>query len=523
MSWLSDIKFCLSSLSRRVTIIEEGGGGGGTADFASPPAIGNVAPNTGKFTTLQATLGLNVSGGTMAFNTATFTFGTGSASAFRTSLGLGSLATQSTVTSSQISDSTSYGRDLLTGASVAAQRTSLGLGSLATQSPTGTPSSTTYLRGDNTWATVAAGGFIGTTNRILVGGSGTNADSNLETTIATTGVNASVNSVVLNVPTAVGTTHTNLVLTPKGTNGSIIFGPVPDGGSSGGNARGPTCLDLQITRNAASQVTRSLNGLAIGGGNTTDNSYTYSTAIGWGNTCSGANSLAVGSSNQALSPSGFAFGQSNQLNGTSSMAFGYGNFAQPGAVSGNVGIAVGYSNKSNGNNSITLGLSCEALGALSFAYGSGAISTRIGQHSGATGNFSDNGDCQRVNFLLRKKITNSAAATELALDGGTNYLTIPSGKGMAFVVHVYGMKSDKSQWAYFVRKASIISFGTGIALYPTVPLTVGTDDNLAGCGLLIEAVDATADYLSIKVTNPTGTEVWRWMAHVEGVEMVYGI
>jgi hypothetical protein len=57
-----------------------------------------------------------------------------SAATTRTTLGLGSLATASGVTASQVSDSTTAGRALLTGADASAQRTSLGLGSLATAS-----------------------------------------------------------------------------------------------------------------------------------------------------------------------------------------------------------------------------------------------------------------------------------------------------------------------------------------------------------------------------------------------------
>ena len=46
-----------------------------------------------------------------------------------------------------------------TGATVASTaRTNLGLGTLSTLSPSGTANSTTYLRGDNTWATVSTGG-----------------------------------------------------------------------------------------------------------------------------------------------------------------------------------------------------------------------------------------------------------------------------------------------------------------------------------------------------------------------------
>lgn len=75
MSWISDIKLCLSSLARRVTIIEQTGGGDpGSINLASPPAIGNVTPNTGKFTTLQATSGItgNVTGN-VSGSAATFT------------------------------------------------------------------------------------------------------------------------------------------------------------------------------------------------------------------------------------------------------------------------------------------------------------------------------------------------------------------------------------------------------------------------------------------------------------------
>ena len=57
-----------------------------------------------------------------------------SAATTRATLGLGSLATASSVTASQISDSTTAGRALVTAADAAAQRTALGLGDAASAS-----------------------------------------------------------------------------------------------------------------------------------------------------------------------------------------------------------------------------------------------------------------------------------------------------------------------------------------------------------------------------------------------------
>ena len=304
------------------------------------------------------------------------------------------------------------------------------------------------------------------------------------------------------------------MLSPKGT-GAIIGGPAPDGTAVGGNARGAGSLDWQVSRGLATQVASGATAVAVG----------------LNNTASAVCSISVGYNNNAINGNSVAFGVLNTSSGASTTAIGIGNTAGLGNVavavgyqntaSGAGGIAVGYSNNSSGGAAIILGSSSIASAVNSMTLGRECISSRYGQSSFASGNFSAAGDCQRVNFLLRKTITNSAAATELALDGATSYLTIPSGRSMAFVAHVYGIKSDGSAWAYFIRKGVIKNVG-GTTSMPAGVTPVCPDENLSVCGLTIDRND-TGDYLSIMVTNPTGAEIWRWVAHVEGVEAVYGI
>jgi len=79
-----------------------------------------------------------------------------SAATTRATLGLGSLATASTVTASQISDSTSAGRAVLTAADAAAQRTALGLGGAAVLA-VGTTAGTVAAGDDSRFLAVGTG------------------------------------------------------------------------------------------------------------------------------------------------------------------------------------------------------------------------------------------------------------------------------------------------------------------------------------------------------------------------------
>lgn len=120
-----------------------------------------------------------------------------------------------------------------TGATTASNaRTNLGLGSLATVTPTGTANSTTYLRGDNTWATISSGGgstldLVATKSNpqtLALGSSSTTPeDVPFENVITTTSTGATFDG--LNYTAA--QTGTYLITVHVVQNGGTIAAPWP--------------------------------------------------------------------------------------------------------------------------------------------------------------------------------------------------------------------------------------------------------------------------------------------------------
>jgi len=127
-----------------------------------------------------------------------------------------------------------------------------------------------------------------------------------------------------------------------------------------------------------------------------------------------------------------------------------------------------------------------------------------------------NGDAQASDFTLFCKTTTNAAV-EMALDGGTTYLTVPSGKVLAMTINVCGIKSDGSAVAHYNRQYAVKNVG-GTTSQVYAPVTIGTD-NAAGTTLDVTA--NAAGYVSIQPTGIT-SEIWRWTARVSAVEIAYG-
>jgi len=87
-------------------------------------------------------------------------------------------------------------------------------------------------------------------------------------------------------------TNINAAIVPKGT--GAIVADIPDGTATGGSARGAYAVDLQIIRNAATQVASGVSSFVGGGQNNTANAEGSSVVGGYQNTASRLYSAVVG-------------------------------------------------------------------------------------------------------------------------------------------------------------------------------------------------------------------------------------
>jgi hypothetical protein len=204
----------------------------------------------------------------------------------------------------------------------------------------GVAGATTYLRGDQTWAAVAAGigGSTGATDNLALRADGAGGSTLQNSALRIDDVTASTqqNLALVNVDAAA---NSAIVLTPKGT-GAFILGPKPDGTTTGGAARGANAVDLQTaSMTSSSQVASGVASLTAGQRNTA--SATYGMALGF-------NNIARGQSGGA-----YCFGGGNITGASSvgSVLVGLGN------SSGNYyfPMAFGGYNAVNAQNAVALG------------------------------------------------------------------------------------------------------------------------------------------------------------------------
>lgn len=397
---------------------------------------------------------------------------------------------------------TAAGRALLDDADAAAQRTTLGLGTLATQSGTfsgtssgtntgdqstvsGNSGSTDALKSATTTVNVAAA-TAPSSGQVLTATSSTAATwqspaggvTGFTGSQNTSAPNDTVNASRLLV--SASSTNADAVLQPKGT--GAVLAQLPDSAASGGNKRGANAVDLQTWRSAATQVASSSYGGVLSG---------------QGNTASGSfHSLVCG-------------GKYNQSTGReAAIGGGVGNIAsQRAAVVGG-----GWYNTANADSSSVPGGREANTRSI---YGMAAI---------ASGKFGTQGDAQRGQYILRALTTDGTATTLTTNQGAagtTNQVVLPNNSGYTFrgIVHchrtdVIGTSASYSFVGAIRRGADAASTALLGAVTPT---NIAVDGGAATWSLAITA-DTTNGCLKIAITCEAAKTI-RTVCLLETVEV----
>jgi len=410
--------------------------------------------------------------------------------------------------STQIIDTTTVGRAVMTAVDAAAARTALGLGTLATQNGTITDylttaaAATTYqpLDGDltalaalsgtnniyyrsaaNTWSSVTIGtgltftggtlaassagigGSTGSTDNLILRADGTggatlqNSDWSIPD-VFTASPNATVNHLSLQ---ATGTTtNVSVSIVPKGTGAFSL--QVPDGASSGGNARGASAVDLQTLRTSASQVASGTGSVIAGGRNntvTTD----YGFASGSGSTVSGSGAAG-------------AIGTSNVVSG----GLGAGVFGAYSSVTSDYGFASGFFALSNS-----------------------------GERVHARDSFAGLGGQQIVDTVLRASTTGTTTAT---MD-----FRARTGHVHTYFAQVCGVRNGGGAVVVYTRRITVKNVAGTLTVVENQ--TIGTDyEDSAGADLTVGTSGANLRFTVLGISG----ETWRWCAVLYGMDHQFG-
>lgn len=378
------------------------------------------------------------------------------------------------------------GSDALTAADIGAAATShthaasdITSGIIATaRLATGTASASTYLRGDQTWASVSAGvgGSTGSVDNGVLRADGTGGSTVQSSDwIIADNYTASPNNTVnhASIQATGGTTNVSVSIVPKGTGAFSLH--VPDGTATGGNARGANAIDFQTVRNAATQV-------AAG-----DQSFL---GAGWRNSATNTQAAAVGG---------------NQSHATGIGAFVAG--SEVATASGqNSAVLAGRSTNATAQYALATGFGADARLYASQAHSSNPLNLGAGLN-------------QAFRVTLGRKTTD-ATATVLFLDRDQSFrLTLQANTIQFADVLVVGIKSDGTAVAAYKRKVVIKRVVNTTSIVNVE--TIGTDyEDNASTDIAITA-DDTNDAWQIAVTGISG-ETWRWFATVSGIELQYG-
>ena len=384
------------------------------------------------------------------------------------------------VISTQVIDTTSVGRSVMTAVDAAAARTAA-------------DAQVTLVSGTNI-KTINSTSLLGSGN-IAVGLSGTGSVDNaalradgtggatLQTSAfviadnATASPNNTVNHASLQVTG--GTTNVSVSIVPKGTGAFCLA--VPDGATTGGNARGANAVDLQVTRTDANQV------------------------------ASGDTSILIGANGRASGQYSVAIGRDATATGTFAIAIGRCSATDSGAIC--ISNELGYA---SGAGATVIG----PAGATASAYCSiaiGGTATASRQNELAFGFRHSLFDVRPGGFLITCKTTNNTPTTLLLRNifDSPNFTT-RSGTVLHGTLNVTGVKSDGSAVAIYTRRVVLKNVGGTITLVQSQ--TIGTDyEDNASTDL---TVSGTSPFFQV---TGIAAETWRWAGWFNPtLEIAYG-
>ncbi len=419
------------------------------------------------------------------------------------------------VIATQVIDTTTVGRSLMTAADAAAARTALSLGTLATQNGTisdyltaATASATyqTILVSGTSIKTVNGSSLLGSGDLAISGLSGTGSVDNAALRADGTGgatlqssawiindnLTASPNNTVNHacLEATGGTTNVSVSIKPKGS-GAFCLSP-PDGTATGGNARGANAVDFQRTRSNAVQVASGTNAFLFPSTNSTASAES-STAGGFQATASGFGSWAYGQGPTASQLYAVAWGSS--------------------VVSGVCGFGTG--------------LLGNVSGRAASCFGTSPNSYLMNQLTVGCRNFAVAGDSQATVAFPMSCFTSNATPTELlgreSFGPTTSRALLPANTAWSFEVVVVCRRQSGSDHATFARRGLIWRNTTAASTTIEGSVqTVGTDIVSAGAATwsIALSADTTNGALRIEFTGQAGTNI-RTVAWLRMTEVAY--
>lgn len=388
---------------------------------------------------------------------------------------------------------------------------------------TGTADSTTYLRGDQTWQTIASG-VTGFTPAIVTGAP--NAIANVSRLLS-----------------AVTTTNGDIAIEPKGA--GALIAQVPDSSVPGGTKRGQYAVDFQRHR-TQSDRTASGQFTFIGSGSNNGVSGNYSSVTGGqNNTATGLYSY-IGGGLGSSSSAAYAFvggggsnnaqdqytvvvgGQSNTITSQAQAAFIGGGQSNTIGNSSNDSlwaiICGGLTNTVISRYGTVIGGTNNYVGRLNggsnsqggvIIGGEWAFTNRLYQRAFAAGRFAAIGDAQTEWYDVRRLIT-TGTWVPLTIDGDTpnnfsNTIRIMTTSAYTFQALITAYETTVNMAAGYKIEGIITNFSGTVALLGT-PVVTTFGESLAGYDVRAVA-DTTNGALAIEFLGSAGYST-RVHAHV---------